>query len=479
MTATPKYATQRRPERATDGRQIAVISEALGKPLMPWQRQVADVATERLSNGDYAYEIVIVTVPRQSGKTTLLGPLMLHRALINAGRRVFYTAQTQKDANSRMEDVMKLVKGSALDEPITKAMRSPGKFGLKLPNDAALQTFAPVASALHGETPPLVVLDEFWEYDEILGDALLEGAIFPSQLQLEGNRQVWLVSTAGTAASVFMRKWVERGRESVTSSGAKYPRMAFFEWSLWDGDDPYDPEALERFHPATGNVINGKLFTAQSLLAIPDMTPSKWLRGICNVWTEAADVLISAEDYADLVREPAGVPLRSELTITYEIALENAAGVIMASWRDDNGAPCNRVLHAAPGTSWMHELITTIYREWQPAILGADDGGPTRRLTDELRRTLGEDAITTLGGRDFGTACESWLTMARDKDLVLDATETMRRGTANLVLTRISDVVRFSRKESTGPVHGPIAGAVGIYLHDHKDEPLEMPFVGY
>lgn len=127
----------------------------------------------------------------------------------------------------------------------------------------------------------------------------------------------------------------------------------------------------------------------------------------------------------------------------------------------------------------MHELITNIYRQWQPAVLGADDGGPTRRLTDELRRTLGEEAITTLGGRDFGTACESWLTMARDKDLILDNTETMRRGTANLVLTRISDVVRFSRKESTGPVHGPIAGAVGLFLHDHREEPLEMPFIDY
>lgn len=477
MTAQAKFATPRDPSRRTDGAAIAVLSDALGKPLMPWQRQVVDVAGERMSNGDLAYEIVIVTVPRQSGKTTLLGPVMLHRALINPGARVFYTAQTQKDANSRMEDVMKLLKGSPLDAPIANYQRSPGKFGVRLPNDAVVRTFAPVESALHGETPPLVVLDEFWEYDEPLGDALLEGAIFPAQLQMQGNRQVWLVSTAGTAASTFMRKWVERGRESTTTG--KHPRIAYFEWSLLDGDDPYEPESLERFHPAIGNVINGKPFTAQSLLSLPDMTHAKWLRGICNVWTEAADLLISAEDYADLVCDPAEVPARSDVVVTYEIALENAAGVVMASWRDSSGAPCSRVIHAAPGTSWMHEFIVDVYRQWKPAILGADDGGPTRRLTDELRRVLGEEAVVTIGGREYGTACESWLTFAREKDLRLDGTATLRNGTAHLVLKRTGDVVSFSRKDSTGPIHGPIASAVGLYLYDHMDAPSEPLFIGY
>ena len=47
MTAAAKYATRRDPSRPTFGNRVAhVAAEVMGTPLMPWQRQVADVAME-------------------------------------------------------------------------------------------------------------------------------------------------------------------------------------------------------------------------------------------------------------------------------------------------------------------------------------------------------------------------------------------------------------------------------------------------
>jgi hypothetical protein len=42
----PLFATPRDPSRDTLGGAVATIAEQLGTPLMPWQRQVADVAME-------------------------------------------------------------------------------------------------------------------------------------------------------------------------------------------------------------------------------------------------------------------------------------------------------------------------------------------------------------------------------------------------------------------------------------------------
>lgn len=470
MNAVAKYATPRDLTKRTDGPRIAKIGKAIGKEFIPWQNQVVDVATEHHADGSYVYEIVIITVPRQSGKTTVVGGVQLDRVIMNKNIRCFYTAQTQKDARKRFEDLASLVKNSALDA-LASYRWSAGDEGISFPSGSALKLFAPGMAVLHGETPPLVTLDEFWSYDEVLGDAMLEGAIMPAQQNLHGNKQIWLISTAGTAQSTFMRKWIERGRESVLSGGAKWPKIAYFEWSLHDGDDPRDPDAIARFHPAVGHLV-----TAEQLLEI-EVPKAVWLRAFCNVWTEATNPLFAAEDYAKLVRDPAGVPAKHDLTVTYEVAPDNECGVIMASWRDDEGAPCNRVLHAAPGTTWMHDLIVEIHDTWKPAVLGADDGGPTRRLTDMLRRTLGDEAVTTTSSRDFGTACEAWLTMARDRELVLDDSITLRNGAAHLVLKRAGDYTRFSRNDSTGPIVGPIAGAVGIWLHDHKEAPLEKPFI--
>lgn len=466
MSAPPKYATPRDPTRRTYGAQVAKIAAALGKPPMPWQQQVYDVGTELDSNGNLFYEIVLVTVPRQSGKTTLVGPVQLHRVMTRPGIRCFYTAQSGKDARKRFEDLVNLVTASPLHE-LARYRWSAGDEGISFPNGSALKLFAPTHDAIHGETPPLVTFDEIWKHSELLGDALLEGAVFPAQQNLVGNRQVWMISTAGTAESTFMRKWVERGRANVEAQLAgralPWPRLAYFEWGMADGDDPYDPTTYERFHPAVGHLVTGQDLVEMS------MSHGERLRALCNVWIEASDPIFSAEEWAALAGTPE-VPSRRELAITYDVAADGESAAVMATWRDDAGRACTRVLHSAPGTVWLVELVAKLYREWKPAVLGADDGGPTRRITDELRRLLGDDAVTTTSAKDFATACDGLLTAAREGALVHDGSRTLSNAVAHLVLKQLGEVSRFSRTESTGPVAGLIAAAVGLWLWDHREQ---------
>lgn len=457
-----KYATARNPARGTIGGRIAKVARAIGRPGMPWQRCVWDVGGEVDSFGRLWYEIVLVTVPRQSGKTTLYAPVQLDRVITSPGIKTFYTAQTGKDARSRFSDLVKLVQESPLDA-IARYRYSTGDEAIIFPNGSALKIFAPVVAALHGETPPLVGMDEIWELDEALGDALVEGAIIPAQMTLAGQRQLWLFSTAGDATSRFMKKWVDRGREAVESGGTKWPRMAYFEASLFDGDDPYDPAAIARFHPAVGHTV-----TVDELLAT-DVSRATWLRAYCNVWLEAADPLFTAEEWEDRHIEPAGVPRRRDIAITYEVSADNDHGVVMASWRDDEGNPCNRILHAAPGTTWMQPLLEQLHRDWKPAVLGADDGGPTRRLTDRLRRSLGEEHITTTGGVEFSTACGAWLEYVTNNELRHDGTKTFANAIAHLTLKKIGDATKFDRNGSTGSIAAPIAAAVGMWLYDHRE----------
>ena len=70
----------------------------MGKPLMPWQQGVLDVGLEIDVDGQFCYSLVLVTVPRQSGKTTAFGAVMDHRAIKIPHARVWFTMQTAKDA---------------------------------------------------------------------------------------------------------------------------------------------------------------------------------------------------------------------------------------------------------------------------------------------------------------------------------------------------------------------------------------------
>lgn len=474
------YATPRDLSRRTIGGRIAKIARALDKPGMSWQRCVWDVAGELDAFGNLVYEIVIVTVPRQSGKTTMYGPVQIERAITNPGAKTFYTAQTGKDARSRFNDLKQLIEGSPLMNVGPQFRLSAGDEGIIWPNGARNKIFAPVEAALHGETPPLVGMDEIWELDELLGDALLEGAIIPAQVTLAGRRQVWLISTAGTAASRFLRKWVERGRQSVTEAGS-HPKVAYFEASLPDGEDPYDPVAIARFHPA---VRRGDGTGTQELAALMELanqvSRATWLRAFCNIWTEAADPLIPPADWDDLA-DPTLSAAWSDVAIAWDVAPENGMGAILASWRNEVGTACTRVVHAAPGTQWMVGLLVEIYG-YGPAAFGADNGGSTRRITDEVARRIEErgGTVRTLNGIERGVADETWLTAARDdKTLLQDGSRTLSNGVAHMTMKRNGETSRISRADSTGPVAGPIASAVALWLYDHREAPSWTPVTTY
>ena len=69
----PRLGTPRTPDCETYGDQIADVAHRLGTPLMPWQRHVVDVAYEvDPDTGRLRYDEVILTIMRQSGKTTLV-----------------------------------------------------------------------------------------------------------------------------------------------------------------------------------------------------------------------------------------------------------------------------------------------------------------------------------------------------------------------------------------------------------------------
>ena len=158
----PRFATPRRPERPTFGGEIAKVASGFGLPLMPWQQLVADVGGERLPDGRPAYREIIVTVPRQSGKTTLILAWEVHRALLwDQPQRIAYTAQTGQDARSKLiEDQWDdILSRSPMKSAVRQAKRAMGATALIFKNGSRIDALATSADAGHGKTLGLAVID--------------------------------------------------------------------------------------------------------------------------------------------------------------------------------------------------------------------------------------------------------------------------------------------------------------------------------
>jgi hypothetical protein len=278
----PRFITPRDYDAPTEGRQIARVARLLGKPLMPWQSQVAYGATE---------------------KTALVGPVQIHRIMTRPNISAFFTAQTGQDAGERMKDLLRLVSGSPI-APLFKTTLAAGKQGVSLANRSFLRTFANPDN-LHGTTPHLVTLDEIWKHNDVRGAEFM-GAIGPAQATLEGESQLWMISTMGTSRSGMMNELIERGR-------AGHPGMFYAEWSMADGLDAYEPQTWWTFHPALGNTISESYLVKES----NDQPLGEWMRAYMNKLTQSSDPLVTPEVLEQLRKSaPLEIPARSSLAIT-------------------------------------------------------------------------------------------------------------------------------------------------------------------
>jgi len=246
---TPKWATRRRPERPTFGGELAGIGTALGQPFMPHQRLIADVGGEfDPVTGIPYYREIIVTVPRQTGKTTVFLTFQIHRCTAPRWaqpQRSAFTAQSGKDARDKfLDELFPLIRRSrALRPLVARIYEGMGNEFIRFTNGSLIRLLSTSTSSGHSKTLHQAVLDEIW-HDQ---DSRREQGLRPAMITI-ADAQLLICSTAGNATSVVLERKVEQGRAAVAEDSGH--GTAFFEFSAPDGWDPEDEDSYFGFMPA-------------------------------------------------------------------------------------------------------------------------------------------------------------------------------------------------------------------------------------
>jgi phage terminase large subunit-like protein len=283
LLCPPRWGTPRRTDRATLGPRLGQMAAALGKPFMPWQQHVADVAMEvDPATGLLAYREVVVTVPRQSGKTTLVLGFMVHRALGFALPQVItYTAQSRIKAREKWEDEhLPILEKSPL-KSLFRVRKTTGNEAILWRNGSRHGIESTTEKAGHGPTLDLGVIDEAFAHVDSRGEQAFKPAMITRP-----SPQLLVCSTAGTLKSVYLRGKVDAGRIRTDLGTAE--SVAYFEWSAPDESDPADPETWRACMPALGIVrADGTGITEATIRAeFESMELPDFRRAYLNQWLD-------------------------------------------------------------------------------------------------------------------------------------------------------------------------------------------------
>ena len=465
----PRYATPRTPGRPTFGGKVAKLAAAMGTPYMPWQRQVADVALELdPATGDWAYRVVVVTVPRQAGKSTLLGTVACHRCLTGRRRRVWMTAQTRSDARDLWMELADAIGSSPLSSLVTARM-SNGSEELKYRDLAStLRPFSPGPDALHGKTTHLVSVDEAWSFDGVRGAELAQ-AILPTQTTT--SAQLWIVSTAGTATSTWLREFVDKGRaaaESARPAVARPSTVAYFEWSIPDGA-PADVATIYAHHPARGYTLRPEAVDAAASL----LPPGEFARAYGNRWSEVLELAIPLElweagrTHAPAQPEP-GAPV-----LAYDGPVDGGSASIVIAWRDAAGRTVAEIADRREGTAWVVPRLVELAGRWGARWVVADSRSPLAHLADEVRKVDGlAEVFHETTTAEYTRACAAFLAALRESALRLVSATPLDEAMRAAVKRSVGDGWAWGRRGSAADIAPLVAATLAAWAVDNAPSPL-------
>ncbi|ONF62286.1 terminase large subunit domain-containing protein [Amycolatopsis keratiniphila] len=470
LRCVPRWGTPRDLSRKTYGPKVARIAEAFGTPFMPWQRYVADVALEvDPVTGRLAYRDILLMVPRQSGKTTLLLAKMVWRANAWPRQNILYSAQNRLSARKKWEEEHV----AALDA----AQRFRGRYtvrkvngneAIRWRNGSRHGITSNTETAGHGETLDDGTIDEAFA----LEDARLEQAFSPAMITRPQPQQ-WLVSTAGTLAkSHFLNGKRKRGRAIIERGEPS--TFAVFDWTVGDEYDRDEPATWWACMPALGHTVTEaavrsereKMEAAEFDRAYLNVTkvvvvaddpnvPTKW-------WPDRHDARSSAADVA----------------LAVDITPDRQKTAIMAYGHRPDARGHVELIELRDGTDGVVERLVELRDRHNPVAVGLDVAGPAGSLLvplnnagfttpkDPMKPGRGQLAIPT--SREFAASCGAFADAVEHDHLRHLNQRPLNEALTGARTRPLGDAWAWARRTSDSNIAPLVGGTVARWAYESR-----------
>lgn len=465
--ATPRHHTARNPQRRNQARAVAGVAAMLGKTLMPWQLRAIEVITELDDRGRYAYPNVVLSVPRQAGKTALVLVLAMHRALTGPRQMVWFTAQEGQAARRRfLEDFAE----PATDPNFTDAALVPhldlkqGAGDTKLivrGLGSVIRPFTPNAKFAHGDKHDLTIIDECWEFAEPKALALMQ-AVSPTQATRRRPQTIYL-SAAGDASSTWWHERIAKARKGE-------PGWCIVEYGVPDDVSSTDVAAVADAHPAVGHTIDRQFIYDEAA----SLTPSDFGRAYGNRPSVSRESLLTVEQLDRLFTDD---PIRPDAPFALAAAtsFDRDRTAVAVAALDEAGHPLVEVLDERPGTTWAVDLIRRVHAARGPVATVVDPNSPSAVIADQLA-ALDDELLLPLTARELSTATDDMMRRAKlaPPEIRFRRHDAMRRAWQAAALRNVAETGRmWSRKHSVGSIAALEAGTLALHGLTHQPDPIE------
>lgn len=455
--------------RRNMGARLAAVAAMLGTPLLPWQRLVADVATEIDETiGSFYYDHVVLSTPRQCGKSALVDVNSVFNSSLCDNRRIVYAAQTGKDAEDHFRSFTDMLGKSRLRQKVARCRYSNGNMSATWANGSTISPMAMTKVAGHGKQMDLITIDEAFSLTKEQGDTIND-AILPTmntRLKHTGiTAQRWTTSTEGTSESTYFNDLLDGLR-----AGDRPERTCWFDFGIPADADPEDLDEIMRWHPAAGSLWY-KPQLVDFRAAFEDNA-----RGFARAFGNRRDMGVSAriigEDLWEATWCEPAEPT-TDVPLAFGVAVDvDATGTAIAVALDDGDGVRVQLVATLDGTGSAVDEVQRLASTYHAPVC-MDAKGPANDLHDRLD---GKIEWCPLSATDYMAIGQSFVSGLENGRVRHAADDELDLSCANSSRTWTGDAWRITRRGSMGRTAPLEAAMLAVWGVAHRHEQAQ-PFV--
>lgn len=362
----------------------------------PWQQGLASAALGCRADGQYAATVggVVVSIPRQVGKTFTVGHLLIGLAAEFPGLRIIWTshhARTTTNTFRSMQGMVSRKKMLPLLAP-NGIRTANGEQEIRFRNGSIIM----FGAREHGFGRGMDAIDvEVFDEAQILSMKALEDMV-PATNQAR-HRHGGLVFFMGTPPRPQDDGEAFASMRAAAISGER-DDMMYVEIAADPDADPDDRKQWARMNPSFPHrTPEGAMLRMRRL--IPD--EASWRREAMGVWDSDSSGPVDLAQWARLTDMESRRP--SPVVFAVEVSPDRQwSGVYLAGRRADGGTHV-QVVESQRGTAWLPGRVVELEAKWSPLAVAVRAGSPGMSMVPALEEAGIE--LTVVSQAEMGSAC--------------------------------------------------------------------------
>lgn len=370
---------------------IEVTCRKLGTEFDEWQAGIGRLMFAKTKDGKYAATVggVGMSLPRQVGKTHLVGYAMFALCILHPNLTVIWTAHHTRTANETLRAMQGMAQRQKVAPYVLRILTSNEQKGVEFHNGSRILFGARSDGFGRGFAGvDVLVIDEAQILRERDLDAMLP-TLNASEAEA-GGLAIYMGTppTPSDPSEAFRRM-----RDDALSGEADD-----LVWVECGADPTADPDDRGQWAKANPSYPKRTPLTSMQRMR-KKLSPESWMREGLGIWDEdGADVFAGSWPKCLTDVAPDVTPI--SLGVACSVELSHSAIVAAAVENDEVHV---RVLQYGPGTTWVAAAAKEWSEEFGGAGVAVDGGGPAKVLVQPLELAVKRLRVANLP--DYADAC--------------------------------------------------------------------------